>query len=196
MKKILIILVVLIGAAGVLIVSMSRASLEIMAKDEKEGNLRIEPVIVQDKTIYKLPQTNMLPDNVFYGFKEMRDWLWRKFSVGNEKEAKIMFILADKKIAEARTLANKGKYDLAFESSMKAVDKLKYTNELVDKMKNQDTAQKQIIIQIRDATLAYEEIVKEINQKSGNNNQKYLLLQQNINDFKEEQIKKETSRSN
>jgi len=177
-------------------VSMSRASLEIMAKDEKEGNLRIEPVIIQDKTIYKLPQTNMLPDNVFYRFKEARDWLWQKFSVGNEKEAKIMFILADKKIAEARSLANKGKYDLALESSMKAVDKLKYTNELIEKMKNQDTAQKQMIIQIRDATCAYDEIIKEISQKSGNGNQKYLLLQQDINDFKEKQIKKESGHSN
>lgn len=190
-KNVLIIFVVSIGAAGVLMVSMSRASLEIMAKDEKEGKLRVEPVIIQDRTIYKLPPTNMLPDNVFYGFKEMRDWLWRKFSKGDEREAKIMFILADKRIAEARTLVNNGKYELALESGMKAVDKLKYASELIEKTKVQNVAQEQITIQIKEATEAYDEIIKEIGQKSGKDNEKYLLLQKNIDDFKEKQIKKE-----
>ncbi|HBP51621.1 TPA: hypothetical protein DD455_04810 [Candidatus Shapirobacteria bacterium] len=195
-KTLIVIFAVFIGAAGILLVSMSRATLEIMNRDEREGRLRVEPVFFEDKIIYKLPQTNMLPNNVFYSFKEIRDWLWIKFSVGKEREAKIMLILADKRIAEARTLANKGKYNIALETGMKAVDKLKYANELVGEMRNQDTAGKQIIIQIMDSTLAYSEIIREIGQKDGVNNQKYLLLQKYIDDFKEEQIKKEEPSSN
>lgn len=196
MKNLLIILIVSIGAAGVLMVSMSRASLETMAKDEREGVLRVEPVIVQGKTIYKLPQTNMLPNNVFYGIKEMRDWLWRKFSVGNEKEAKIMLILADKRIAEARSLANRGKYKIAIETGIRAVDKLKYARELVEEMENQDTSQEQLIVQIREAASAYDEIIKEIGQKDGSGNQKYIFLQQSIDDFKKEQIQEKTIETN
>jgi hypothetical protein len=196
MKNLLIILLVSIGAAGVLMVSMSRASLETMAKDEREGVLRVEPVIVQGKTIYKLPQTNMLPDNVFYGIKEMRDWLWREFSVGNEKEAKIMLILADKRIAEARSLANKGKYKIAIETGIRAVDKLKYARGLVGEMENQDTSQEQLLVQIREAASAYDEIIKEIGQKDGSGNQKYIFLQQSIDDFKKEQIQEKTIETN
>lgn len=181
----------MIGAGGILLVSVSRATLEIMTKDEREGRLRIEPVIVQDKTIYKLPQTNMLPDNMLYSLKELRDWLWQKFSFGGEKEVKTMLILADKRIAEARALAKIGKQNLALEAGMKAVNKLKYANRLAHELKGQPTAQKQLIIQVRDATLAYREIIIEIGQHSKSDDQKYILLQQQIDDFKEEQIQKE-----
>jgi hypothetical protein len=184
-------LIVFIGAAGIMLVSMSRASLEVMNKDEREGRLRVEPVIVGENIIYKLPQTNMLPDNFFYRFKEVRDWLWLRFSTGKEREAKVMFILADKRIAEAKSLANKGNYSEALEAGMKAVDKLKYAKSLVMEMKNQDTAQKQIIIQIKNASLAYSEIIRTIGQKDGVDKQKYNLLQKNIDDFKEEQIAEE-----
>jgi len=181
----------LVGAAAILMVSMSRASLEVMNRDDLEDRLRVEPVFIENKMVYKLPQTNMLPNNIFYTFKEIRDWLWFKFSNGKEKEAKLMFILADKRISEARTLVERGNFEVALETGMKAVDKLKYANELVLEMKNQDTAQKHMSIQIRDASLAYSEIIKEIGQKSGIYNQKYLLLQQKIDDFKEEQIQNE-----
>jgi len=195
MKRILIIIVVLIVGAGILLVSMSRATLEIMSKDEKEGRLRIEPVEISGNVIYKLPQTNMLPDNIFYGFKEMRDWFWQKFSFGDEKEAKTVLILADKRIAEARALANRGKIEKSLEAGIRAVDKLKYANGLVMEMRNQDTVQKQLTIQIRESSFAYSEIIREIGQKD-NTNKKYLLLQKNINDFKEEQIQKEANTKN
>jgi hypothetical protein len=193
MKKILIILMVILGAAGILLISMSRASLEVMKRDENEGRLRVNPVFIGNKMIYKLPQTNILPDNVFYPFKEVRDWLWLKFSVGKEREAKTMLVLADKRISEAKSLAEKGNYEKAFEAGMKAVDKLKYSNELVLEMKNQNIVQKEMLLQIKDASLAYSEIIKEMGQSGGVNNQKYLLLQQNIDDFKEKQIQKETT---
>lgn len=187
---------VLIGASGILLVSLSRATLEVMTRDEREGKLRVVPVIVQDRTIYKLPHTNMLPDNVFYIFKEIRDWLWKQFSFGGEKEVRTMIILADKRISEASALAEKGNFDLAFVTSMKAVDKLKYANGLVSELKNQDTSQALLQTHIKDATTAYSEIIREIGQKSGINNQKYILLQKNIDDFKEEQYKKEANTQN
>lgn len=184
-KKILILMALIGITAGILLVSLSRASLEVMNRDEREGRLRVVPVIIDGRTIYKLPQTNMLPNNGFYIFKEIRNSLWQSFSNGSEKEAKTVLILADKKMGEARTLAEKGKYRLALEASMKAVDKLKYANGLVTMMKNQNTAQKQMIAQVKETSLAYSEIIREIGQKSGADNQKYILLQKEIDDFKD-----------
>ena len=180
MKNFLLLLAVLIGATIIMFVSVSRATLEIMSKDDREGRLRIEPVIIRDQVIYKLPQTNMLPDNIFYGLKEIRDWLWFKFSFNGEMQVKTMLILSDKRIAESRALARIGKQDMALEAGMQAVNKLKYAYWLTEKQKGQLTTQKQLVIQIRDATLAYGEIITEIGQGDNFKNQKYILLQQEI----------------
>lgn len=195
MKKILLVLLIFLGAATILMISMSRATLEVMKRDEREGRLRVIPIFVGDMMVYKIPETNMLPSNIFYVIKEMRDWLWTEFSNGDEREIKRLIVLADKKISEAKTLSEREKYGLALKAGMKAIDKLKYANGLVSEMKNQSSIQKQLFIQIRDATLAYEEIVKGIGRNSGVENREYLLLQKNINDFKEEQIKKEMERA-
>lgn len=195
MKKIFLVLLIFLGAATILMISMSRATLEVMKRDEREGRLRVIPIFVGDMMVYKIPETNMLPSNMFYVIKEMRDWLWTEFSNGDEREIKTLIVLADKKISEAKTLSERKKYGLALKAGMKAIDKLKYANGLVSEMKNQSSLQKQLFIQIRDATLAYEEIVKGIGRNSGVENREYLLLQKNINDFKEEQIKKEMERA-
>jgi len=69
-------LFILIGAGGILLISISRASLEMMTKEEREGKLRTEPVIIDNVEIYKLPQSRVLPDNKYYWLKEVRDWTW------------------------------------------------------------------------------------------------------------------------
>lgn len=192
MKKLLIVISAMLLSVGVLLISMSRASLEIMAKDEREGKLRVDPVIVKDQVVYMLPQTNMLPDNPLYAIKEMRGWLWQKFSEnGNEKEIKIVLVLADKKIAEAKKLTNKGKYDLALETSIEALNKLKYAKDLAVEIPKQSPGQKQLRTQIKEAAMAYEEIIRQIGQCEGIDDQKYSLLQQDINEFKEKQIQEE-----
>lgn len=174
-------------------VSLSRATLEAMIRDETEDKLRVIPVIFDDKMIYKLPQTNMLPDNFMYGIKEARDWLWLKFSFNTEREAKTMLILADKRIAEAMALSKNGKQKLSFEASKEAVNKLKYANGLVSEMKNQPIAQQQLSIQIRDAIRAYGEIIKKINYQESDNDI-YILWQQ-IDDIKKDWEQKETEKN-
>ncbi|MFA5025126.1 MAG: DUF5667 domain-containing protein [Candidatus Shapirobacteria bacterium] len=192
-KKIILILVTVLTATGILMVSVSRATLEVMVRDENEGRLRVVPVIVQDKIIYKLPQTNMLPNNIFYGIKESRDWLWLKFSPSDEKKAKILLILADKRIAEALALAKRGKHDLALKTGAEAINKLKYANGLINNITLQPIAQKQLTVQVWDTTMAYSGIIREIGQQIIGDKQKYNLLQQNIDDFKEEQRKEEAT---
>lgn len=192
MKKLLIVVIAAVVGSGILMVSMSRASLEIMAKDEREGRLRVEPVIVKDKVVYMLPQTNMLPDNPLYCLKELRGWLWQKFTHGgSEREIKMVLVLADKKIAEAKKLAEKGEYPLALETSIKALNKLKYAKGLAVEIENPVPGQKQLCTQIREAATAYEEIIRQIGQYEGIDGQKYSLLQQDINEFKEKQIQEE-----
>ncbi|HEX7542611.1 MAG TPA: DUF5667 domain-containing protein [Patescibacteria group bacterium] len=179
---------ILIGAGGILLISISRASLEMMTKEEREGKLRTEPVIIDNVEIYKLPQSTVLPDNKYYWLKEVRDWTWQKFSFGEENKIQIWLILADKKVSEARVLMGRGKYDLAFKSYQKAIDQLKYANSLVYKIENKDIVKNQMINQIRKITEVYKKMIEEIGKNDKIDEQKYLLLLQKINEFEEKQI--------
>lgn len=193
MKRVLLAFFVLTGSLGILMVSLSRATLEAMIRDEKEDKLRVVPVIFEDKTIYKLPHTNMLPDNFLYGVKEARDWLWLKFSFDTEREAKTMLILADKRMAEAMALSKNGKHKESFEASKEAVNKLKYANGLVLEIKDRPIAQQELSIQIRDAIRAYGEIIKKIDYQEADK-EIYILWQQ-IDDIKKDWEQKEAEKN-
>ncbi|MFA6007240.1 MAG: DUF5667 domain-containing protein [Candidatus Shapirobacteria bacterium] len=182
-KKILIILLVISGAGMILLVSVSRASLEVVNREEMEDTIRVESVKIGDKTIYKLPQTGILPGNPLYIFKEARNWLWEKFSFGEERKARILLLLADKKMAECRKLVENGEERLAFESGVQALDKLKYAYTVALGIRNDSIEKKQILKQIDEASLAYEIITGELKDKS---------IQQKLNDFQKEEIQKKT----
>ncbi|MBU1117739.1 hypothetical protein KKD37_02125 [Patescibacteria group bacterium] len=179
--KVLLVLGVLVIAGGILLISLSRATLETTMNLDREDKLKIVPVIDEGETIYKLPETKMLPSNIFYRFKSLRNWLWWQFSFGEEEETKILFILADKKIAEAEIMAKNGKNRLAFKAGMEAVDKLKYINEKVTKIEGKDVAKEQLLGRIREASIAYSEIIYRIEIQD---NKKTVLLKE-INEIKE-----------
>ena len=189
-KDFLIIILVLVGAVAILLVSISRATLEIMVKNEIEDKLRTEEVIIDDKVIYKLPQSWVLPDNKSYIFKEARNWLWQKFSFGEENKIQIALILADKKIAESIALVKKEKYDLALKTCMKAVEKLEYADKLIEKMENNNVVRAQKSKQVEKTMEAYTKIIEEMGKNDKIDEQKYFLLLQSINEFKEKQTQK------
>lgn len=180
----------MIGASGLLVISITRATLEIMNKDDKENVLRTEPVIINDRVIYKLPQSRVLPDNMFYFLKKGRDWLWLRFSPKEENKIRVSLILADKKISEAIILNKKEKYDLATEAGFAAIDNLKYALELTKKIDEQQIFQKQMYTQISEAAKAYGEIVEEMGKNDKIDGQKYFSLLQKINEFKEKETQK------
>ena len=175
-------LLILIGAGAILLVSISRASLEIMNKEEREGKLRTEPVIISDIEIYKLPQSWVLLDNKYYWLKEIRNWTWQKFSFRDENKIQLFLILADKKIYEARALSQKGGKDLAIKSIEKAINKLKYANKLVNKIENKEIIKKQFAKQIEKMTDVYKKIIEEMGKNDKIDEQKYMLLLRKINE--------------
>lgn len=159
-----------------------------MSKEEREGKLRTEAVVIDGVEIYKLPQSWVLLDNKYYWLKEIRDWTWQKFSFGEENKIQLALILADKKIAEARVLWQKEKYDLAIKSYERAIEKLKYANKLVDKIENKDIIKNQFTEQIRKMTEVYRKMIEEMGKNDKIDEQKYLLLEKEINEFEKNQI--------
>ncbi|MDD3998695.1 MAG: DUF5667 domain-containing protein [Candidatus Shapirobacteria bacterium] len=174
-------------AGGILLISISRASLEIMSKEEREGRLRTEPVIIDDVEIYKLPQSQTLPKSGYYWLKETRDWLWQKFSFDDEKIIQITLILADKKVSEARNLMEKEKYSLALENYAKAIEKLEDAGKLVNNMEKKDIFKSETNNQIKRMTQVYKKMIEEMGKNDKIDEQKYLLLLEKVYAFEKKQ---------
>jgi len=187
--------VVLIGLA-ILFVSVARAGLSLMAQDGDMDQLRNEEVkflVTFDdgetaSGTYKLPQAGMLPSNVFYGFKKVRDYIWMSLSGGEEK-VRLSVLMADKKIAEFQKLTEKGERGMAVESGNEAIDKLEYANGLVMGTKNADAQSKQIRKQILWAGLAYGEIFHRNEKEFQIDSEKYTKLLTRIDGWNKQQEK-------
>jgi hypothetical protein len=174
----------------ILIISMARAGWEIWASDnngEIQGNNLVNfTAVFGDGTTtpgtYKLPEAGMLPDNMFYGMKKIRDSLWLAFSQGIAK-TRMALLLADKSIAESKKMMDVGKYDLTIEAGNEAMNKLEYADKLINDVKVADAQTKQLHYQIFWAGYAYKEVLDKMQDAFDLDTGKYSQLINRINDW-------------
>jgi len=193
MNKIYTLAVLLLGVV-IVFVSLTRASLEMTAQGDKEGVLRGDTLEVEIekangekiKEVYRLPQIKMLPTNIFYGFKEIRDYLWIRFSQNNYDKAKMALFLADKKLAESVALDKKGSAGKALESGEKAVEKLEYAWTMLGEERDNKTNDLRGII--HRAVSIYGLVIKKMD-KEGVDKNKYEEIENKIKTFKEKEEK-------
>lgn len=175
----------------VMFVSLSRATLEITAAENNQDKLRLNPIALTinysdgttEPTTYKLPEIGMLPNNPFYGFKRVRDFLWITFSSGNDGKSKVALLIADKKIAESRELLKENQNTPALDASQEAVDKLKYSGDLAAKVKDTDPQYKSLHKQIYVAGLVYKEIIDAYADTFDLDMAKYQKIVNSLDDF-------------
>lgn len=142
-------------ALTILYVSFARANLERVESDEKYDKLRKISISYQwqnesgekEFSCYKLPESNILPNNLFYFLKKIRDDLWIQFSHKPIDKAKIILLVADKKIAEAIILQGKNINNNLIDKNIKeAFKKLEMIEKIVSSL-NKDDLEIQKIIQ-------------------------------------------------
>ena len=183
----------------VLFVSVSRASLNILAQESNEGKIAVKTVnlktvqadgAVIDYT-YKLPEVNMLPSQTFYGFRKVRDWMWLFFSRGDLNKAKISLVLADKKMSEVMELANKdfapNNGRLIIEAGQEALDRLKYTDNLISQSTQNADEWRQLHKQCYTAGLAYVAVMSKLGNNMGEYTPDLNELMNEINVWNEKQ---------
>lgn len=152
---------------AVLFVSIARAGLDISAQDiaeNKLNNKQLDFIIefgdgVTEPGSYKLPEVNMLPTNMFYGFKTIRDWLWLTLA-SNQEKPRIALLLADKKITETWDLFNNGSNTAAIDAGNEGLDKLEYAVKLVDQIQVKSDDVRQLQKQIFMAGYAYKQVAE------------------------------------
>lgn len=177
---------ILVFAFMILFISLSRAGLEIAAK--QQGQYGVVPVDFID-SIYKLPPVDTLPTSPFYGFKRLRDYLWLTFSNGPVKKSQIALLLSDKKMAEAIALFNNDQSEIGLNAGIEAVDKLKYADKLIANYEKEDIFKEQMEIQIFQTGNAYKEIMTSINNTFGLDEAKYQQIITDLNKLNEEKQK-------
>lgn len=82
-----------------------------------------------DTVDYVLAYPGMLPDNLFYPLKMIRDRITLFFTTENSKKASLLLLFADKRLASAQALVGEGKVELAIETATKGE---KYLEEAVE----------------------------------------------------------------
>lgn len=180
----------------VLAVSVARAGWEIWAKNnnqETQANnlIQFTAVFSDGETApetYKLPEIGLLPDQMFYGLKKIRDYLWLSFSKGDAK-IKMALLLGDKSMAESMKMMEAGKYDKSLEAGNEAMDKLEYAGKLINKTTTTGKQTQQLHRQIFWAGYAYKEVVEKMQDAFGLDTEKFLKLVTRINEWNKEQEK-------
>jgi hypothetical protein len=127
-KKILATTLTLIFALFILFASLLRVSSTSYSFYEEENltylqglnkETSAEEGEIDIKYFFPYPG-KILPDNSFYFLKAFRDKLWLQINSNPNKRAEILLLLADKRIASARILFEKGKPNIAFSTLTKA----------------------------------------------------------------------------
>lgn len=99
-------------AMGILYISFVRASLEKVINDERFDSLRkISVSYVTPKgenKCYRLPESGVLPDNIFYSIKEFRDNLWIYLTRDKADKIMLMVLINDKRLEEVLSLEKDG----------------------------------------------------------------------------------------
>ena len=186
----------------ILVVSVARAGLEIMAvegSDEVVRNDLIKFEIFNEKGekeefSYKLPESGMLPTNPFYGFKKIRDFLWIKFSVGTIKKANVELLVADKRMSEAKVLLEDNKGKSGLDASQEALNTLKLAERSISEIKEVTDESKQVRSQIFKAGFAYMTILKASGESFELDAERYNQLIKDLDEWNQAQkSKKEES---
>jgi len=123
------------------------------------------------KKVYKVPDSNVEPGNMGYSLKRFRDQLWILLSRTPKEKAEVYLLMADKRMFETTKLIKDGKSDyLISETLENSIYNLMEAKKNLFEESKKDPDFFKIDLQINQAGLAYEDIVKSLNYKSEKTN--------------------------
>lgn len=158
-------------AVIILYISLVRAGLELVNRDEKLDNLRNVPIVYEEQNIngdlieyiYKLPETKTLPNTLFYFIKEIRDELWISFTSNKLDKARIALLIADKRIEEAIKLNQKIKdKKLINKTVLKAIKKIKLAENILLDLDQSDIEVNKVYFKVNQAKKAHKIILDRL----------------------------------
>ncbi|MFA6463043.1 MAG: DUF5667 domain-containing protein, partial [Candidatus Shapirobacteria bacterium] len=116
---------------------------------------------------YQVPESNIEPGDIRYSLKKFRDELWILLSRTPKEKAEVYLLMADKRMFETVELIdNKKSEQLISETLYNSIYSLMEAKKYLFEENKRDIDFFRIELQIDQAGLAYEDIVKSFNYKS------------------------------
>jgi hypothetical protein len=128
-------LMAVVMAVLILGVSMVRAREETVSVNEPGVGMGVSEMIEEGEVMYELPYPGLLPGHYLYPLKMMRDRVveWLTFDRG--KKIELMVLYADKRMAAAKVLLERGEEDLGVETGLKAMMYQERAISMIEKIK-------------------------------------------------------------
>lgn len=173
MKNVLVIFF----AFGLLLLNSQKVFSETVASPSPEPPLHVQ---------YTLPYPGILPDNPLYILKALRDNIINFFITDPVKKSDYDLLMADKRLASARSLVDKNEYGLAITTLSKAGNYFDEAIGLAAKAKNQGEDAGPIISRLFIASEKHQEVIYQMAQKTkGQTKYELLLLENRAKNFQD-----------
>ena len=114
-------LMAVVMAVLILGVSMVRAREETVSVSEPGVGMGVSEMIEEGEVMYELPYPGLLPGHYLYPLKMMRDRVVEWLTFDRDKKVELMILYADKRMAAAKVLLERGEEDLGVETGLKAM---------------------------------------------------------------------------
>jgi len=122
-----------------------------------------EPIKKDFQIDYILPYPGrILPDHLFWSVKVVRDKLWLLVTTNPLKKAEISLLLADKRLASAKTLFAEDKTELAVSTLTKAEKYLEKAFVYEQKARAEGAETGDFLAKLANASLKHQEVMQEI----------------------------------
>ena len=114
-------LMAVVMAVLILGVSMVRAREETVSVSEPGVGMGVSEMTEEGEVMYELPYPGLLPGHYLYPLKMMRDRVVEWLTFDRDKKVELMILYADKRMAAAKVLLERGEEDLGVETGLKAM---------------------------------------------------------------------------
>lgn len=177
MKSLLAKVAILLLGVFILYISLTRAGLEKLIRDERRNDLRKVPIIFQhsnqdnfiEEGSYKFPETSTLPNSPFYFLKKIRDELWIIFTGNSEDKVRVLMLVADKRMEEARLLNEKeGNEWLIIKTVEDSIQKMTKAKEIVESDRMNEVERNQFRQRQKQEFMAYKWVIDWLKIDSSN----------------------------
>lgn len=113
----------------------------------------------------QLPDPGMLPDSPFYFLKSMGEGVGTFFTFGDVNDAERALELSERRLAEARALAEQGKPDEAEKAAERYRDQLERALAKAEKARENGKDTDEILARTSEATLRHQAVLADVHAK-------------------------------
>ncbi|QLG69995.1 MAG: hypothetical protein CH104c_0765 [Candidatus Woesebacteria bacterium] len=162
LKKILVTSLFLTFGFLVLVVSILRSASLRHSSNFSPPSSRLEGEQKLSVNYYFASAGGVLPDHPLWVVKVLRDKFWLFLTPGPTRKSELNLLFSDKRLMAAKTLSQKGKYDLAYSVILKSHNYFVEAANLEDEARKGGDNTDELLLLLTKASLAHKEMIQSL----------------------------------